>query len=214
MKTIKSLLVCGLLALTSSAFAQTVDFTFNDVVITPGQTADLNVAFAVDGVEADLAGWQMTLYLPEGIEIATTYDEDEEEDVPAIVLNSSVHKGGHSADVKNTSDGGKLILVSGGTKTVSMKAKSGDLCVITLKALDTFSGSTTATVKKIAVADKNGKQYNAAADASFVVTDDATGINSLNADNSNEPAFNLAGQQVGKNYKGIVVKNGKKTLVK
>ena len=41
-----------------------------------------------------------------------------------------------------------------------------------------------------------------------------TGINSLNADNSNEPAFNLAGQQVGKNYKGIVVKNGKKTLVK
>ena len=26
--------------------------------------------------------------------------------------------------------------------------------------------------------------------------------------------FNLAGQQVGKNYKGIVIKNGKKVIVK
>lgn len=26
--------------------------------------------------------------------------------------------------------------------------------------------------------------------------------------------FNLAGQQVGKNYKGIVIKNGKKMVVK
>ena len=29
---------------------------------------------------------------------------------------------------------------------------------------------------------------------------------------SNEPAFNLAGQKVGKNYKGIIVKNGKKVM--
>jgi hypothetical protein len=70
-------------------------------------------------------------------------------------------------------------------------------------------------VKKIAIADKNGKQYNMASDASFTITaGEGTGIESLNAEDSNEPAFNLAGQQVSKNYKGIVVKNGKKAIVK
>ena len=48
----------------------------------------------------------------------------------------------------------------------------------------------------------------------FVNTDnDATGIHSLNADlNSNETIYNLAGQRVGKNYKGIVIENGKKIM--
>ena len=27
-------------------------------------------------------------------------------------------------------------------------------------------------------------------------------------------SFNLAGQQVGKNYKGVVIKNGKKMVIK
>ena len=34
----------------------------------------------------------------------------------------------------------------------------------------------------------------------------------FDADDSNEPAFNLAGQKVSKNYKGIIVKNGKKVM--
>ena len=48
----------------------------------------------------------------------------------------------------------------------------------------------------------------------FVNTDnDATGIHSLNADlNSNETIYNLAGQRVDKNYKGIVIENGKKIM--
>ena len=47
----------------------------------------------------------------------------------------------------------------------------------------------------------------------FVNTDDATGIHSLNADlNPNETIYNLAGQRVGKNYKGIVIENGKKIM--
>lgn len=45
----------------------------------------------------------------------------------------------------------------------------------------------------------------------------ATGITSVNLDeNSNRkaPAYNLAGQRVGKGYKGIVIKNGKKVIAK
>ena len=44
-----------------------------------------------------------------------------------------------------------------------------------------------------------------------------TGIDAINfgdALQGNEPAYNLGGQRVGKSYKGIVIRNGKKTLNK
>ncbi|MCQ2096173.1 MAG: hypothetical protein MJY59_05480 [Bacteroidaceae bacterium] len=44
----------------------------------------------------------------------------------------------------------------------------------------------------------------------------ATGISTVvpMSDNLNEPVFNLAGQRVGKDYQGIIIKNGKKQLNK
>ena len=71
-------------------------------------------------------------------------------------------------------------------------------------------------MQKINLTNLKAEQINSAENetGTIKVTVAATGINSLNADDSNEPAFNLAGQKVGKNYKGIVVKNGKKTIVK
>ena len=44
----------------------------------------------------------------------------------------------------------------------------------------------------------------------------ATGISTVvpTSDNLNEPVFNLAGQRVGKDYQGIIIKNGKKQLNK
>jgi len=202
MKTIKSLLVCGLLALASSAFAQSFTFTFGDVNIVPGETAALNVTFKSDVVPA---GWQMYLYLPTGITIA------EEDDEPLVEL-SDVHHKKHTVDVTKASDGSMMLVMSGGTKTYEMSASEGDLCTITLKADATFEGSATVDVKKIAIADKGGKQYNMASDASFTITAKGTGIDSLNAADDDAPAYNLAGQKVAKNYKGIIVKNGKKVL--
>ena len=50
------------------------------------------------------------------------------------------------------------------------------------------------------------------------VDDSATGLSLMetmrNADNENAPMFNLAGQRVGKSYKGIVIVNGKKRVNK
>ena len=42
----------------------------------------------------------------------------------------------------------------------------------------------------------------------------ATGINSVKATTEDSSEYNLAGQQVDKNYKGVVVKNGKKMIQK
>ena len=46
--------------------------------------------------------------------------------------------------------------------------------------------------------------------------DGATAINTINAEelDVNAPIYNTAGQQVNKNYKGVVIQNGKKILVK
>ena len=47
----------------------------------------------------------------------------------------------------------------------------------------------------------------------WVNPDDATGIDNVNANlNHNDAIYNLAGQRVGKDYKGIVVTKGKKAL--
>jgi len=43
----------------------------------------------------------------------------------------------------------------------------------------------------------------------------STGINNVNvAENANGAIFNLAGQKVANNYKGLVIKNGKKVVIK
>ena len=206
MKTIKSLLVCALLALTGNAFAQDFSFPFADVSIVPGETADLNVTFTSEVVPA---GWQMFIYLPTGITIA------EKDDDEYFIELSDAHHTKHIMEVMKTNDGSMMLVMTGGTKTYEMSATEGSLCSIRLKADATFQGEATAEVKKMAIADKSGKQYEMASDASFTITAaDVTGISSLNAAENEAAAYNMAGLKVGKNYKGVVVKNGKKTIVK
>ena len=48
-----------------------------------------------------------------------------------------------------------------------------------------------------------------------VTVSPATNISNIKADtNADSPLYNLAGQRVSKSYKGVVIKNGKKVLVK
>jgi hypothetical protein len=50
----------------------------------------------------------------------------------------------------------------------------------------------------------------------ITVKETSTGINGISTDEAdeNEAIYNIAGQKVGKNYKGLVIKNGKKQIVK
>ena len=50
---------------------------------------------------------------------------------------------------------------------------------------------------------------------SFVAEGEVDAINNVKvAENANAPMYNLAGQQVGKNYKGVVIQNGVKRIQK
>ena len=41
-----------------------------------------------------------------------------------------------------------------------------------------------------------------------------SGIDGVRTINDNAPTYNLAGQRVGRAYRGIVVKNGKKRIIR
>lgn len=71
-----------------------------------------------------------------------------------------------------------------------------------------YDGTNNQTIKW----DNSGNNY----EVDITVKDTSTGINGISTDEAdeNEAIYNIAGQKVGKNYKGLVIKNGKKTVVK
>jgi hypothetical protein len=210
MKTIKALLVSALLVLAGTVSAQTFSITFADVNVENG-AGKLVASMTKD---MTVAGWQMYLYLPEGVEIAQVFDEDEEEYVADITLSSTFHKAKHSCSVKKTADNAMMLICSGGTETVALKsATEGELCTIGLTVADGVTSQAVA-VKNVAVSDDQGVQSNQA-DTTFQLIIGSTGIVNIENDAVNGGVFyNLAGQKVSNAQKGVLIQNGKKVVVK
>ena len=210
MKTIKSLLVSALLVLAGTVSAQSFSITFADVNVENG-AGKLVASMTKD---MTVAGWQMYLYLPEGVEIAQVFDEDEEEYVNDITLSSTFHKAKHSCSAKKTADGAMMLICSGGTETVALKsATEGELCTIGLKVADGVTSQAVA-VKNVAVSDDQGVQSNQA-DTTFQLIVGSTGIVNIENDAVNGGVYyNLAGQKVSNTQKGVLIQNGKKVVVK
>ena len=210
MKTIKALLVSALLVLAGTVSAQSFSITFADMNVENG-AGKLVASMTKD---MTVAGWQMYLYLPEGVEIAQVYDEDEEEYVADITLSSTFHKAKHSCSVKKTADGAMMLICSGGTETVALKsATEGELCTIGLTVADGVTSQAVA-VKNVAVSDDQGVQSNQA-DTTFQLIIGSTGIVNIENDAVNGGVFyNLAGQKVSNAQKGVLIQNGKKVVVK
>ena len=210
MKTIKALLVSALLVLAGTVSAQSFSITFADVNVENG-AGKLVASMTKD---MTVAGWQMYLYLPEGVEIAQVFDEDEEEYVADITLSSTFHKAKHSCSVKKTADGAMMLICSGGTETVALKsATEGELCTIGLTVADGVTSQAVA-VKNVAVSDDQGVQSNQA-DTTFQLIIGSTGIVNIENDAVNGGVYyNLAGQKVSNAQKGVLIQNGKKVVVK
>ena len=78
------------------------------------------------------------------------------------------------------------------------------------KDLSSFEGMQNQTVKGIVSLFKGQPQIT------IINIETTTGIDNVNqidsAINDNAPMYNLAGQRVGKEYKGVVIQNGKKFI--
>jgi len=182
--------------------AQTI--TASDVEIEAGGTADVTFTITSE-TKAALAEFELTL--PTGISIV--FDEDEDDYV--YELGSAMTVKTHSATIKQKESGAYYVLVMN-TSGKEFKAESGDYLTVTLKASDD-AATGEAKMEKILLVALDESKMNTVTEATFAVTvGGATGINGINADENDGAAYNLAGQKVGKNYKGIIVKNGKKVL--
>ena len=177
--------------------------TGSDVEIEAGGTAKLYFTITSDR-KAAIA--EFRLALPEGISIP--YDEDEDDYV--YELGSEMTLKTHSATIKKQESGNYYVLVSN-SSAKEFKAETGVYLIVDLKAAeDAVSGQ--AVMKTIILGDINAQKMNTADEATFNVTVKTTGIKSIEANGSDAPAYNLAGQKVNNGFKGLVIMNGKKVV--
>lgn len=105
-------------------------------------------------------------------------------------------------------------IVAGGTRFYIVSDSGDSLQVYNGFHLDgyTVAAATNVTVKGIVVNSKYGYEIQPTEDPATTTT----GITGIKGDETsvNAPAYNLAGQRVGRDYKGVVIQNGKKRIRK
>lgn len=181
-----------------------------EVVIASGGIVDLPVKFA-NHSGAKIVGMQMNLILPEGI--STVKDE---EDLPVYILD------GESCPKMNLftapNDGFALVPQ---TEKACIKGTEGTLFTTTLRADEGLEDGICLEVKVtnaiFTVKDENGSHSVPIEDFSFNITleEKTTAISNVADDSGNSVVrYNIAGQRVGDYFKGIIVTNGKKIVVK
>lgn len=203
----KKYLVYALLFVTNYAVAQTVNLTASDVNIPAGGTADLVLSLENS---MEIAGWQLTLYLPEDITLPYE-EEDGEKYYDETIKLSSRHLRSHVCTVTETSDGGWLIMAYNPNKPTAIKENSGELVTITLKAADTFDGTNMGTIKNVSVADMQSVQTDMEGTLSFaIVNSPSDGILEVQRDKSNHLKYDVGGRPVNTSERGIYIQDGRK----
>ena len=133
--------------------------TVSDMNVVAGSSADIVVNFATSAT--NLTGYQMSLYLPEGITLQK--DEDDE----YMYELSSRHNRSHSCTVSQQTDGGLLLVCYSLTKK-TIAAGTGELLRLPLNVSATASGTLTAQLKGIKFSDVNST-VNQLDDVSFSI---------------------------------------------
>ena len=115
------------------------------------------------------------------------------------------------------------VTTSGDEQSFTATVTNTNIISITDEGIGLTDGETYILHGYFQVKDNNGKHYFApnkdnheSFAIQFTYKETPTGINGISTDEAdeNEAIYNIAGQEVGKNYKGLVIKKGKKKIVK
>ena len=237
MKKFTLMLVAGLFAFIGGAQAQKLTpITADDFTIANGETKDLVVKLNYEleeGADA-LCGANFSLYLPDGI-ILGSFDTKEAQDASSA---KNLKKNCTVEDVENCvwseddadngfvsitqkADGGLLFIIMDQStdQTPYTKTVDATLCTISLKAVADVTGTAKiggqglTNVKSVSVGMKDGASIFG--DCEFAINGgDGQGINDIFAAESNAPAYNLQGIRVNNAAKGLIIRDGKKQIVK
>lgn len=199
MKTLKLFFVSLAVLVCGNVMAQKI--TAQSVTIAPGATVDL--VFSVES-ESPAALAEFELAFPEGLSVdLKNYDA------------GAIWNDGHAASIKTKKKSGNTYVLVMSQDGEEFTEASGSLITLKLSAAaDLAEGEYDVKMEKINLTSLEAKQMNTVEEDVIKVSVISTGINGLNAAENEEPAYNLAGQKVNKNYKGVVVKNGKKVSMK
>jgi hypothetical protein len=144
MKRIFSMFV-GLAVALSALQAQNNTVTVGDVKMQEGETAVISVV--LDN-ETAFNSFQMDLTLPEGFQVATTINEDDEE-VLDIALNADRKKSTHTL-AYNVLNSGAIRIASYSSTNATYKGNSGEIVQIRIEATEAaVAGTSTAVLSKI-----------------------------------------------------------------
>lgn len=221
MKAFKLLMMAGLMAFASSAQAQQQFFNANDVALDENGKGTLEVFMDYETTET-VVGWNLSLYLPDGVTIATktVYDEDLDENVEVFDVTakgddySNSNAMANALDIKTKTDGGYLFVCIDQKNKRAMKNTHGKIISIPLIAPNKdFSGE--GMIKTIGMtSDQNvSLELGNIADINFQIGGGTDGINDIQSAEATAPAYNLQGIRVN-NAKGLIIRDGKKMVVK
>ena len=120
MKTIRLIIACFFLLMSGNIAAQDYfNITCSDVEIAPGGTANLVLSMENS---INVAGWQVFLYLPEGVSLV--YDEEKEDYIYEL---SSRHNKKHQLQIMQAKDGSWMLVMTGGAKNYEMTGNNNEI---------------------------------------------------------------------------------------
>ena len=210
------------MAFAANAQAQNKIFSADDVTFDENGKGKLEVYMNFTGSET-IVGWNFSVYLPEGITLGTKQVENEDtgemEDAYDFIAKgndySNAAKMANNMDIKEKTDGGFLFTCIASDKT-PMKNTSGKILTMALVA-NSSECSGDGTIKTIGMSDDNNVSVllNQIDEVTFKVDASAvtTGINEVQTADNEAPAYNLQGIRVN-NAKGLIIRDGKKMIVK
>ena len=196
----KIMLMVATLFVACNAMAQKL--TADAVSIAQGEKASLVVNYeATEG----LTGAQFNITLPAGVELE--FDDAETFDY----VYSTTQKG-YNVNIKDQ-NGYNTVIISRKSNKVGALTSGTELITLSLAAkADAALGAAVAKISGIKFA-QTGVSVAGNEDFEVAITvTEATGINSIEANAQDAPAYNLAGQKVNKGFKGLVIMNGKKVV--
>jgi hypothetical protein len=196
----KIMLMVATLFVACNAMAQKL--TADAVSIVQGEKASLVVNY--ESAE-NLTGAQFNITLPAGVELE--FDDAETFDY----VYSTTQKG-YNVNIKDQ-NGYNTVIISRKSNKVGALTSGTELITLSLAAkADAALGAAVAKISGIKFA-QTGVSVAGNEDFEVAITvTEATGINSIEANAQDAPAYNLAGQKVNKGFKGLVIMNGKKVV--
>ena len=148
MKIMRGLLTWGLLMAATHVMALGV--TVNAINISAGGSSEIVVS--LNNTETTLTGYQMSLYLPEGITLQTDNGGD------YLYTLSNRHNSSHQMTIKPNNDGSYLIMCFSMSNQL-ISGTEGELFRLPIDVAQTVTESLTGSLKRIRFADTSAQNY-------------------------------------------------------